>query len=72
MHALLIINQKHVASDSNMTTLITRKGCIHIRQNVNGVAHHIAKFAIHIGASVVWFEEPLDFIVDLLFEDCNL
>lgn len=35
----------------------------------NGVAYKLAKFAISLGSEVVWLEEPLVFIQDLLSHD---
>ncbi|KAI5334019.1 hypothetical protein L3X38_024152 [Prunus dulcis] len=43
----------------------------YIRRTANGVAHRLACFALHIGGSLYWFEEPPDFISDILYEDCN-
>lgn len=60
-----------VEDTKTLLTQIIREGFTHIYQNANDVAHHIVKLAAHIGTFVSWFEEPLDFIVDILFKDCN-
>lgn len=59
-------------NNKTLLTQITGEGFTHICRNANGVAHRVAKFATHIGNFVSWFEKPPDFIVDLLFQDCNL
>lgn len=61
-----------VEDTKTMLAQITGEDFTHIRRNANDVAHCIAKFVAHIGNFVSWFEEPPDFIVDLLFEDCKL
>lgn len=38
----------------------------HICRQANEVAHRIARFALHIGSNISRFEEPPDFICDLL------
>ncbi|KAI5345756.1 hypothetical protein L3X38_013633 [Prunus dulcis] len=43
----------------------------HICRTANRVADRMARFARNIGTVATWFEEPLDFIIDLLFDDCN-
>lgn len=35
----------------------------------NGLAHQIAQVATAIGSELVWFDEPSDFIQDLLVQD---
>lgn len=46
---------------------IIKDGFTHICCIANEVAHRIACFAFHIGTTLTWFEEPLDFLVDVLF-----
>lgn len=65
------MDRSFLEETKTLLTQITGEGFTHIRRNVNGVAHCIAKFTAHISTFVSWFEEPLDFIMDLLFEDCN-
>ncbi|KAI5350665.1 hypothetical protein L3X38_003556 [Prunus dulcis] len=60
-----------VEDTKSLLTQITGEGFTHIRRNANGVAHHLAPFSLHIGGSLYWFEEPPDFISDVLYEDCN-
>ncbi|KAI5350336.1 hypothetical protein L3X38_003227 [Prunus dulcis] len=60
-----------VEDTKSLLTQITREGFTHIRRTANGVAHRLARFALHIGGSLYWFEEPPDFISDILYEDCN-
>lgn len=55
-----------------MMSSINGDGFAHTRRNANSIADRITRFALHVGTSLTWFEEPLYFIVDLLFEDCNL
>ncbi|CAL8097803.1 unnamed protein product [Prunus armeniaca] len=55
----------------SLLTHITGEGFIHIRRTANGVANRLAHFALHIRGSLYWFEEPPDFISDVLYEDCN-
>ncbi|VVA23718.1 PREDICTED: reverse mRNAase [Prunus dulcis] len=43
----------------------------HICRTANRVADRMARFARNIGTVATWFEEPPDFIIDLLFDDCN-
>ncbi|BFG21299.1 hypothetical protein CerSpe_075730 [Prunus speciosa] len=64
-------NRSLLEETKTLLTQITGEGFTHIRRNANGVAHRIAKFTAHVSTFVSWFEEPPDFIVDLLFEDCN-
>lgn len=44
---------------------------IYLFLNENGVAHRLAKLVLHISSHGLWFEETLDFLVDILFENCN-
>lgn len=37
---------------------------------MDGVAYHIARFAMNIGDTITWFEEP--FLLDVLYEDWNM
>ncbi|KAI5332913.1 hypothetical protein L3X38_023042 [Prunus dulcis] len=60
-----------VEDTKSLLTQITGEGFTHIRRTANGVAHRLARFALHIGGSLYWFEEPPDFISDILYEDCN-
>ncbi|VVA35126.1 PREDICTED: ribonuclease H At1g65750 [Prunus dulcis] len=60
-----------VEDTESLLTQITGEGFTHIRRTANGVAHRLARFALHIGGSLYWFEELPDFISDILHEDCN-
>ncbi|KAI5344251.1 hypothetical protein L3X38_012128 [Prunus dulcis] len=60
-----------VEDTKSLLTQITGEDFTHIRRTANGVAHHLARFTLHIGDSLYWFEEPPDFIYDVLYEDCN-
>ncbi|KAM1655185.1 hypothetical protein ACFX2K_007478 [Malus domestica] len=45
---------------------------IHASRLCNGVAHHLAKFALSSSNNLVWIEEPPTLIHDLLLQDiCN-
>ncbi|CAL2264162.1 unnamed protein product [Prunus armeniaca] len=61
-----------VKDTKTLLTQITREDFTYIHRKGNSVAYHVVKFATDIGNFVSWFEKPLNFIVDLLFEDCNL
>lgn len=43
----------------------------HICHTTNRVVDRMACFARNIGTVATWFEEPPDFIIDLLFDYCN-
>ncbi|KAB2605352.1 hypothetical protein D8674_005069 [Pyrus ussuriensis x Pyrus communis] len=43
----------------------------HIRRQANEVAHRLACFSLAFTRTSLWFEEPPDFILDVLFEDCS-
>ncbi|BFG14616.1 hypothetical protein CerSpe_008900 [Prunus speciosa] len=60
-----------VEDTKSLLTQVTGEGFTHIRRTANCVAHRLAHFAFHIGGSLYWFEEPPDFISDVLYEDCN-
>ncbi|CAL8118709.1 unnamed protein product [Prunus armeniaca] len=55
----------------SLLTQITGEGFTHIRRTANDVAHCLAHFALHIGGSLYWFDEPPDLISDVLYKDCN-
>ncbi|KAB2622200.1 hypothetical protein D8674_024382 [Pyrus ussuriensis x Pyrus communis] len=42
----------------------------HIRRQANEVAHRLAYFSLSSTTPALWFEEPPDIILDVLFEDC--
>lgn len=60
-----------VEDTKSLMSLITGDVITHIRRTANRVADRMARFAQNIGIVTTWFEEPPDFIIDLLFEDCN-
>ncbi|CAL8136957.1 unnamed protein product [Prunus armeniaca] len=60
-----------VEDTKSLLTQITGEGFTLIRCTTNGVAHRLAQFALHIRGSLYWFEEPPDFISDVLYKDCN-
>ncbi|KAH0976903.1 hypothetical protein GBA52_026622 [Prunus armeniaca] len=60
-----------VEDTKSFLTQVTGESFTHIRRTTNGVAHRLAHFALHIKGSLYWFEEPPDFISDVLYEDCN-
>ncbi|ONI02519.1 hypothetical protein PRUPE_6G203400 [Prunus persica] len=45
-----------VEDTKSLLTQITGEGFTHIRRTANGVAHRLARFALHIGGSLYWFE----------------
>lgn len=49
---------------------ITRATSTYIRRQANGVAHFLSRYVLYIGLLLPWFEEPLDCVVDFLFEYC--
>ncbi|KAI5327599.1 hypothetical protein L3X38_026995 [Prunus dulcis] len=61
-----------ILEDSKFLLLqITGEGFAHVRRTANEAAHCTARFALHHGTPISWFEEPPDFLIDVLFEDCN-
>ncbi|RXI08741.1 hypothetical protein DVH24_022885 [Malus domestica] len=52
-------------------SLAIERGFAHVHRQGNGTAHRLARSALHMdGTSCSWFEEPSDFIVNLLAADC--
>lgn len=41
-----------------------------IHHQANEMAHRLARFALRIDGSRSWFEEPPDFLADLLVIEC--
>lgn len=59
-----------VEDTKSLLATVTGGVTTHIRRTANTVADRLARIGRNIGAILTWFEEPPDFIVDLLFEDC--
>ncbi|XP_034219042.1 uncharacterized protein LOC117630419 [Prunus dulcis] len=60
-----------VKDTKSLLVLLTGEVTTHIRRTANMVADRLARLGRNIGADLTWFEEPPDFIIDMLFEDCN-
>lgn len=60
-----------VEDTKSLLAPITGEVTTHIRCTANTVVDRLARFGRNIGADITWFEEPPDFIIDLLFENCN-
>ncbi|CAL2240581.1 unnamed protein product [Prunus armeniaca] len=61
-----------ILEDSKFLLLqITAEGFAYVCRTANEATHRIARFALHLGTPISWFEEPPDFLVDVLFEDGN-
>ncbi|KAB2634089.1 hypothetical protein D8674_040217 [Pyrus ussuriensis x Pyrus communis] len=43
----------------------------HIKHQANEVAHRLARFSLSSSSPSMGFEEPTDFILDVLFANCN-
>lgn len=63
----------HIVEDSKALLLrITRALVAHTRRQAKGTVHHLARHGIHMDTtSCSWFEEPPDFISNLLVSICN-
>ncbi|KAI5335568.1 PREDICTED: retrotransposon unclassified [Prunus dulcis] len=66
------LQSEALAAREGVVLAITREGFAHVRRTTNEAAHLIARFALHLGTPISWFEEPPDFLVDVLFEDFKL
>ncbi|KAB2626046.1 hypothetical protein D8674_017706 [Pyrus ussuriensis x Pyrus communis] len=81
MKAIATLNRTHLDSsaigmiaDDVMQLVFTFSivRFIHVSRLCNGVAQHLAKFALSSSNNLVWFEEPPTRIQELLFQDiCN-
>ncbi|CAL2268928.1 unnamed protein product [Prunus armeniaca] len=60
-----------VEDTKSLMARVTGEVTTHIRRTANIVADCLAQFGRNIGANLTWFEEPPNFIIHLLFEDCN-
>ncbi|KAB2632226.1 hypothetical protein D8674_028473 [Pyrus ussuriensis x Pyrus communis] len=78
MKAIVALNKTY--SDSSAIGLIANDvlqlassfsmlSFIHISCLCNGVAHHLAKFALSSSNNLVWIEEPPTLIQDLLLQN---
>lgn len=60
-----------IVEDSRaIASAITRVSFTHIRCQANEVAHRLACYSLSFTAPALWFEEPPDIILDILFVDC--
>lgn len=54
----------------NVAKWDTRATSTYVCRQANGVAHFLSRCVLYIGLVLPWFEEPSDYVVDFLFENC--
>lgn len=55
-----------------LLSITVEVSCTCVRRQANGIAHRLARYGSSVELPCAWLDSPPNFILDLLFKDCNL